>query len=203
MAYSAWILEYFLDTGLSYSHAFVSELSARDQPYRWLFGGADAVAGVLATAAAAVMLALRPPRDHWATTGWLGLAVFGISTAADVLLFPLDCAVSQSTECRVAEDAGRVSLGHQIHTGTSALAGTGLCTAAVTLSVAVRGKRRLSPLTGPVGRWLVGGLIVATVATLVLVPFAYGHGVPQRAQVGLATCWLVAAGLAVRRATAR
>ncbi|MGB8946540.1 MAG: DUF998 domain-containing protein, partial [Streptomyces sp.] len=76
VAYSAWILEVFLGTGLSPLTSYVSELAARDQPFSTLFRTTDLTAGLLILAGAAGALLWLPRR--WSTVvGWAGLALFG------------------------------------------------------------------------------------------------------------------------------
>ncbi|MFG3055093.1 DUF998 domain-containing protein [Kitasatospora sp. NPDC048239] len=51
VAYTAWVLEVVLSTGLDPVQAYVSELAAEDQPLGGLFRATDLVAGLAAIAA--------------------------------------------------------------------------------------------------------------------------------------------------------
>jgi hypothetical protein len=195
--YSAWLLSYALPTRVGTVDAYVSELTARDQPYRLLYVACDAFAGLLAIGVAAY--AGRAERFRNAPGdvigAWLALGVFGLATVLDVA-FPMDCAPSVTAACHTAESLGRVSASHEIHSGTSTVA-----YAAILLNMALvcRSERR-APGTWPrLGR-AAGPLTlvtaVSTAVVLALVPSGEWVGIPQRVSVLAVAVWLVALGRA-------
>ncbi|EHR49332.1 hypothetical protein SacmaDRAFT_1040 [Saccharomonospora marina XMU15] len=115
-AHLGWVLEYFLDTGLSPLHSFPGELSADGQPHREVFRMAEWVAG------AAFLLAV-PPLLRVAPVHWQGRLTVAVVCVFGLLLllhatFPPDCAPSVSQLCRDRDD---VSASHRIHHATSVL----------------------------------------------------------------------------------
>ncbi|MDV5145150.1 DUF998 domain-containing protein [Streptomyces sp. SBC-4] len=209
LAYTAWLLEVLVGTGLDPVRTYVSELAAADQPLGGLFRATDLAAGLLVLAGALTGLAAthRPRRRRpWALGGWIALAVFGAATAADSQL-PLSCAPTADPECAARETAGLVPATHMAHAVSSSLAMTGAVAAMVALTVAARRYGDWRPLarTGPA---LVVLQLAATAWTLAAVAaFETGRGtwalgVGQRLQVLLVAVWLVvlAGSLARRRA---
>ncbi|MFE4614930.1 DUF998 domain-containing protein [Streptomyces sp. NPDC056747] len=209
LAYTAWLLEVLVATGLDPVRTYVSELAAADQPLGGLFRATDLAAGLLVLAGAlAGLAATRRPRRHepWALGGWIALAVFGAATAADSRL-PLSCAPTADPECAARETAGLVPATHLAHAVSSSLAMTGVLAAMVALTVAARRYGHWRPLarTGPA---LVVLELAATVWTLAAVAaFEAGKGTwslgaGQRLQVLLVAVWLavLAGSLRPRRA---
>ncbi|MER5205312.1 DUF998 domain-containing protein [Streptomyces sp. NPDC002825] len=212
LAYTAWLLEVLVRTGLDPVRTYVSELAAADQPLGGLFRATDLAAGLLVLTGALTGLASgrprRPPdagvptrarrpgraRRPWLLTGWIALAVFGAATAADSRL-PLSCAPTADPECAARETAGLVPATHTAHAVSSSLAMTGALAALVALTTAARryGRWPLLARTGPV---LVALELAATAWTLAAVAaFEAGKGVwslgaGQRLQVLLVAVWL-------------
>ncbi|WP_432120390.1 DUF998 domain-containing protein [Streptomyces sp. S1] len=206
LAYTAWVLEVLVRTGLDPVRTYVSELAAADQPLGGLFRATDLTAGLLVLAGALTGLAgtwrRRPGgrtsrttgRDPWAVGGWIALAVFGAATVADSRL-PLSCAPTVDPVCAARETAGLVPATHAAHAVSSSLAMTGALAALVALTVAARRHDRRGPLarTGPA---LVALEFAATAWTLAAVAaFEAGRGVwalgaGQRLQVLLVAAWL-------------
>lgn len=203
LAYSVWLLELPLATGLDPVQSYVSELAATDQPLGALFRTADLVAGLLLLAAALPAL-VAARRRFWAAAGWAALALFGAATAADSRL-PLSCAPTADTACQAREDAGLVPFTHAAHAVSSGLAMAGAVTAVVALTVAARRYGWWPPLarTGPV---LVVLELAATAWTLVAVAAfeaGRGHwalGAGQRAQLLLVAVWLLLLAWSLRAA---
>ncbi|GEB61148.1 DUF998 domain-containing protein [Streptomyces gardneri] len=209
LAYTSWVLEVLVRTGLDPVRTYVSELAAADQPLGGLFRATDLVAGLLVLAGALTGLAAsrgprsprgsrspRRPRPHerWALGGWIALAVFGAATAVDSRL-PLSCAPTADPECAARETAGLVPATHTAHAVSSSLAVTGAIAAMIALTVAARryGRRRPLARTGPA---LVVLELAATAWTLAAVAaFEAGKGTwalgaGQRLQVLLVAVWL-------------
>ncbi|GAA1537270.1 hypothetical protein GCM10009730_53180 [Streptomyces albidochromogenes] len=202
-AYSAWVLEAVLATGLDPLRTYVSELAASDQPFGGLFRSTDLVAGLLILAGALVALAGYRPRGRWDATGWAALALFGAATAADSRL-PMSCATTADAACAAREAAGLVPFTHAAHTWSSSVASTAAVVGVVALTVAARCHGRPSSLArfGPV---LAAAEVAATAWTLAsIAAFEAGHGTwllgaGQRLQVLTAALWLVVLAWSVAR----
>ncbi|MFE0643337.1 DUF998 domain-containing protein [Streptomyces sp. NPDC058877] len=196
-AYTAWVLEVVLSTGLNPIETYVSELAAQDQPLGGLFRATDLTAGLLAFAGGllALLQSARCPkaRRPWSLTGWLGVALFGAATAADALL-PLSCKPTVDPACASRETAGMVPATHQAHAISSSLAMSGALVALVSLTIAARRYGEFAPLAryGPV---LVMLELLATAWTLgAMTAFTAGRGTwalgaGQRLQVLLVAVW--------------
>ncbi|MFE1547197.1 DUF998 domain-containing protein [Streptomyces sp. NPDC058718] len=206
LAYTAWLLEVLVRTGLDPVRTYVSELAAADQPLGGLFRATDLAAGLLVLAGALAGLAATRRHGPWALGGWIALAVFGAATAADSRL-PLSCAPTADPECAARETAGLVPATHLAHAVSSSLAMAGALAAMVALTVAARRYGHWRPLarTGPA---LVVLELAATAWTLAAVAaFEAGKGTwslgaGQRLQVLLVAVWLavLAGSLPHRRA---
>ncbi|MEU7068866.1 DUF998 domain-containing protein [Streptomyces narbonensis] len=194
LAYTSWVLEVLVRTGLDPVRTYVSELAAADQPLGGLFRATDLVAGLLVLAGALAGLAASGGRGRWALGGWIALAVFGAATAVDSRL-PLSCAPTADPECAAREDAGLVPATHMAHAVSSSLALTGAIAAMIALTVAARRYGHWRPLArhGPA---LVVLELAATAWTLAAVAaFEAGKGTwalgaGQRLQVLLVAVWL-------------
>ncbi|GHC66388.1 DUF998 domain-containing protein [Streptomyces flavofungini] len=210
-AYTTWVLEAFLPTGLSPLRSYVSELAATDQPYGTFFRSLDFGAGVL-VCAGAVLALLRGARPAGltrglallTTLGWVGVAVFGAATAADSRL-PLSCAPTADAACAARERAGLVPAAHSAHAVSSSVAVAGALVGMVLLTVVVRkAGARAGVRAGGLLALLLGVELAATVWTLAAVAaFDAGHGtwglgVAQRLQLLTIAVWLVGVAWLVR-----
>ncbi|MFG2144423.1 DUF998 domain-containing protein [Streptomyces sp. NPDC048696] len=202
LAYTAWVLEVLLHTGLDPVQTYVSELGAVDQPLGGLFRATDLTAGVLVLAGSAWAL-WRCERRPWTVTGWAALVLFGASTVADSRL-PLSCAPTVDPECAARETAGLVPATHTAHAVSSSLAMAGALVGIVALTVAARRYGRWAPLAR-VGPVLVVLELTVTLWTLAAIAaFEAGRGTwslgaGQRAQVLLVAVWLGVLAHAVAR----
>ncbi|MFF2953627.1 DUF998 domain-containing protein [Kitasatospora sp. NPDC057965] len=209
LAYTAWVLEVVLSTGLDPVQAYLSELAAEDQPLGGLFRATDLVAGLAVLAAAVLALtAFRGPvraragTGRWAVAGWAGLALFGAATAADSRL-PLSCAPTSDEMCAARETAGLVPATHTAHAVTSSLAVLGALGGLTALTVAARRHGRWPPVRR-YGPWLLGAELLATGWSLgAIAAFEAGHGTwalgaGQRLQVLLVALWLALLAAALR-----
>ncbi|GAA2799791.1 hypothetical protein GCM10010505_28400 [Kitasatospora aburaviensis] len=68
VAYTAWVLEVVLSTGLDPVQAYISELAAEDQALGGLFRGTDLVAGLAVLAAAGTALIAGPASPQFTRT---------------------------------------------------------------------------------------------------------------------------------------
>ncbi|GGY12378.1 DUF998 domain-containing protein [Streptomyces tanashiensis] len=203
LAYTAWVLEVLVRTGLDPVRTYVSELAAADQPLGGLFRATDLTAGLLVLAGALTVLAGTRDRRPLLLTGWIALAVFGAATAVDSRL-PLSCAPTADPECAARETAGLVPATHTAHAVSSSLATAGALVALVALTAAARRYGQWPPLarTGPV---LVVLELAATAWTLAAVAaFEAGKGIwslgaGQRLQVLLVAVWLAVLALSLLR----
>ncbi|MET9598998.1 DUF998 domain-containing protein [Streptomyces sp. NPDC006459] len=197
-AYTAWVLEVVLSTGLNPIETYVSELAAQDQPLGGLFRATDFTAGLLAFTGGLLalfrLLRCAESRRPWAVTGWAGVTLFGAATAADAWL-PLSCTPTVDPVCAARETAGLVPATHQAHAVSSGLAMTGALVGLVALTVAARRYGWFAPLAhyGPA---IVVLELLATVWTLTAIAlFTAGRGTwalgaGQRLQVLLVAIWL-------------
>ncbi|MGH4027871.1 DUF998 domain-containing protein [Actinomycetota bacterium Odt1-20B] len=205
VAYSAWVLEALLTTGLDPVLAYVSELAAQDQPYGVLFRTTDLVAGLLVLAGAGCGLFSRAlPRRPLAVAGWAALALFGAATAADSRL-PLSCAPTSDSACAARERDGLVPATHTAHSVSSSVAVTAALVAMVLLTLAARRYGALPPLArrGPAFVALELAATVWTLAGIAALDTGRGSwalGLGQRLQVLLIAVWLgLLAGTVTRR----
>ncbi|MEU6299721.1 DUF998 domain-containing protein [Streptomyces erythrochromogenes] len=197
-AYTAWVLEVVLSTGLNPIETYVSELAAQDQPLGGLFRATDFTAGMLAFAGGLLalvrLLKYAESRRAWAVAGWAGVTLFGAATAADAWL-PLSCTPTADPECAARETAGLVPATHQAHAVSSSLAMTGALVGLMAMTVAARRYGWFAPLArfGPA---LVVMELLATAWTLsAIAMFTAGRGTwalgaGQRLQVLLVAIWL-------------
>jgi hypothetical protein len=206
VAYTAWVLEVVVATGLDPVQAYVSELAAADQPLGGLFRATDLVAGLLVLAGALTALSAGE-RRAWTTAGWAALALFGAATAADSRL-PLSCAPTSDPVCAARETAGLVPATHTAHAVSSSLAMVGALAALILLTVAARRHGSWPPLRR-FGPPLVLAELAATLWTLAAVTaFTAGQGIwslgaGQRLQVLLVACYVALLARCVARAPER
>lgn len=194
--YSAWVAEFFLDTGLDPAHSFLSELDAADQPYRHFFSTADLLTGMLSIGAAALGVVSSDHRG-FTLTGWIAVGVFGAATIADSQL-PIECVAENDPSCPV-EPSGLFPQLHHIHALTSTVAVFAIFTAMVAFTVAAFRYRTL-PMMRTVGLVVLIATSVATAWLMIAdnLPGSNGLGVAQRIQVTGMSIYLIVLGLAVR-----
>lgn len=187
VTYASWVLQFPLNPGLDPVNGYVSELSASDQPFHYLFAAGDFVAGLLTIVVVFAVLRSVRPRGC-ALAGWLALVVFGVFSIADAL-FAMDCAPNSDTTCALRERAGKVSFAHQFHSLTSVCVVTAGIVSLIALTVAARRSRRLPVIA----RWSWLLLVIETVAAAATLPLMYFGvllGVIERVQVAMISVWL-------------
>ncbi|MGW2399867.1 DUF998 domain-containing protein [Kitasatospora sp. NPDC001664] len=206
LAYTAWVLEVVLSTGLDPVQTYVSELAAEDQPLGGLFRATDLVAGLAVLAGAGTALRCLERRP-WSVAGWAALALFGLATAVDSRL-PLSCTPTADPECAARETAGLVPATHTAHAISSSLAMVGAIGAVVLLTVAARRYGWWRPLAR-YGPWLVVAELLATTWSLTAIAaFEAGRGTwtpgaGQRSQILLIAVWLAVLAVSVGRSPGR
>lgn len=188
VAYSAWLLEFLLPTGVSPVRSFVSEHYVASLPHDWLFRSDDIIAGCLYLVAAVAVGRLLP-RGWISTAIVLGLAVFGGTTIADALFVP-DCLTTVDRVCLHRELTGQVSWHHIVHLGSSVIS-------QIAVVAVLFGVERLAAWFGTVAqRWLARfALTVVAITAIGCVTFyrAGWVGVAQRVElivIAAATLWV-------------
>ncbi|WP_338887166.1 DUF998 domain-containing protein [Rhodococcus sovatensis] len=194
--YSAWVAEFFLDTGLDPAVSFLSELDAADQPYRHFFSTADLLTGIMLIAAAALGLTAFM-RRRLTITGWIAIGIFGAATIADSQL-PIECVAANDPSCPV-EPSGLFPQLHHIHALTSTIAVFAVFTAMIAFTAAAYRYRTL-PLLRTMGLTVLAVTSLATAWLMIAdnLPGSSGLGIAQRIQVSGMSAYLVVLGLAVR-----
>jgi hypothetical protein len=180
VTYASFLLESFVSPDLDDVDGYVSELSAADQPFHWIYSSGDLITGALVIIVATIALrTLR--RRPWATIGWTFLLLFGVCAIGDAT-FPLDCAPSLDTGCALRERAGKVSFSHEFHALTSSAVITCAIVALLALTIAARRYQWWPPLA----RWgwpLAAAEMVSALTTLVLMITGTWLGIAQRVQI--------------------
>ncbi|WP_255182438.1 DUF998 domain-containing protein [Rhodococcus sp. 06-1460-1B] len=196
LLYSAWVAEFFLDTGLDPARSFLSELDARDQPYREFFSTADVVTGSLMILAA-VLGFLVSPRRRLVVTGWVASGIFGIATIADAKL-PLECVAADDPSCPI-EPSGLFPQLHHLHALTSTIAVFAIFTVMIAFTLAAF-RYRAYPLLRTLGVAVLAITALATAWLMVAdnLPGDHGLGIAQRVQVGGMSAYLVVLGCALK-----
>src|SRR4051794_28809069 len=201
ITYSYLLLDLLLSS-LDPRRAFVSEESARDQPWHQLFAAFDLTAGILIVVLGVGLLRARVPGGTF-LAGTISLITFGASTIG-VALLPLDCAPSASVACQLRENTGAVSWMHQGHTVVSVTASASVMLSLLLLGLSLRSR----PRWRQAGRasLIVIGPVFALSAVLSAVGLGWGRsegdgtpggdarellGVFERAEIMLVVGWLL------------
>jgi hypothetical protein len=178
VAYSMWILEFVLPTGLSPVRSFVSEHYVISQPYHALLRSADVVAGVAYMAAASRLTRLLP-HGLAGTAVAIGLGVFGLTTVTDAVFVP-DCIATTDPVCERLELTGHVSWQHLLHLGSSAAS-------QIAIILVALGIEHLATVYGTapervVTRVLLAILVISGLGCLTFYEIGW-VGIPQRIQL--------------------
>lgn len=138
LASLTWAFAGVLNPAMSQLHAFVSEYSARDQPWRYLFQTTDVIMGTLLCLAglATLVWARHRPlgRQGWSGVGFVAGGFFSVLDA----LVTMDCSPTRSQACMAAEEAGHVSVNHIVHVGTSTIVVVGFALPILLLNSTLR-----------------------------------------------------------------
>ena len=178
VAYSMWILEFVLPTGLSPLRSFVSEHYVVSQPYHALLRSADVAAGVVYMVVAS-RLARVLRHDLAGVAVVIGLGVFGLTTVTDAVFVP-DCIATTDPVCERLEFTGHVSWQHLLHLGSSVAS-------QIAIIVVAFGIEHLATLYGTaaervVTRVLLAILVISGVGCLTFYEIGW-VGIPQRIQL--------------------
>ncbi|MFI0187664.1 DUF998 domain-containing protein [Streptomyces sp. NPDC017082] len=189
LAYSSFVLEAFLHTGLSPLHSYVSELSVTGRPYAFLFRAGDITAGC-GLLALAMALARRLPATRRRTSGCVALAVTAAASIGDGV-WPMPCAPSLDPVCRATDSADLDQQLGQIHTLSSLAEFAGAILAMLLLSKVLQCTGHRSP-----ARWsFSAGVATAALGALEIAMALTGVrwvGLSERAQVLLVSAWCAA-----------
>lgn len=206
LTYNTWVLWKPLNGHRAIFDGYLSELSAADQPHALFFRGGDLITALIVAALGIRALILWRRRVHWAASvgtappgRWWAVAsaallLFGVATFFDAL-FPMDCSPTLSASCRVLEETGQLSRGHDAHTVASVGAQVGIVVSMIATSIAlVR-----SPCPQPRRRRVVLAITVVEVVALtammvMLVLGLPGLGYAQAVMVVMASGWFAAVG---------
>lgn len=178
VAYSMWLLEFVLPTGLSPLQSFDSEHYVVSEPYQALFRGFDVMAGTAYVVASVRLRRLLPPEPPGAIVA-IGLGVFGLTTVADALFVP-DCIATMDPVCERLEFTGHVSWHHLLHLGSSVVSQLAFIAVAFGIQrlATLRGTARERILT----RLLLVLLLLAGLACVTCYAVDW-VGIPQRIQL--------------------
>ncbi|MSS45490.1 DUF998 domain-containing protein [Cutibacterium sp. WCA-380-WT-3A] len=188
LASLTWAFAGIINPAMSQLHAFVSEYSARDQPWRYLFQITDIVMGVSLGVAGVSTLAWvrqrRPQRQGWSGIGFVAGGFFSILDA----LITMDCSPTRSPACLAAENAGDVSVSHIIHIGTSTIVVIGFALPILLLNSTMTRFRGIGLVVA--WAWVFFTLFngIGAVGWLDGTPVDY-TGLWQRFSLGLGTLW--------------
>lgn len=206
LTYNTWLLWQPMNGQRAIFQGYLSELSASDQRHSFFFRGGDLITAVIVAALGLRAIALwrghhraadrgaRPRPGRWWPVAWASLLIFALATFFDAF-FAMDCSPTLSPQCRVAEEAGRLSAVHYAHTFTSVGAQVGIVASLVATYVAmVRSSRQTR-----IRRRIVLGLASVEVGALavmlvLLVLDRPGLGYPQAVMVVIASLWFAAVG---------
>ncbi|MGP4021804.1 DUF998 domain-containing protein [Actinomadura sp. 3N407] len=180
LAYATFLLGSVLNPDLDFFNGYVSELSAADQPFHYVYSAGDLVTGVL-TILVALGTLRKLTRRPLATAGWTFLGLFGLFAIGDAV-FPLDCAPSLDTWCALRERSGHVSFSHQLHAVTSSAVIICWLAALVLLSLAAS-RYGWWPALARWGRRLALTQTVLAACTLTAMYMGQWLGVVQRVQI--------------------
>lgn len=197
VSYSSWILEFVLPLRLNPATSFLSELSTVGKPYRVLFQVADGVTGTPLIVAAVLAWIHWPRQSRLITTGWVALAVFGVSTIIDAVV-PLTCVPKPPH--RRCVPPGMVPQLHSIHALTSTIAVNALYVAMVAFTLAAWRCSYLRTLR----TWGLAAMLACATGTAWMLiadnlTGDYALGIAQRLEVGAMSLWLVILGSVVAR----
>ena len=110
--YNDWVLAPVLNPAMSTRASLISEISARTQPYHWVFQLLDVAAGVLTLAllpCLARLLKKEPALWRWAL--FAGVALLGADSIIDAGL-PIACAPSMDVHCSLTAAHSLVTQAH-------------------------------------------------------------------------------------------
>jgi hypothetical protein len=192
LLYANWLVQLVLPVHLNPFTTYVSELSALSQPYHSVFRTMDVISGLAVASGAALALAISR-RGAAAVSGWIAVALFGLSNVMDALT-PLQCTITVRTACRAPRDHDvwrwlgdphlYASLGEEVFFVAAWIA---ICFAL--RSSGAPATRRIAVILGAaaVSASIAAGALTADLTFL-------GHdallGLPQRVEVLLMAVWI-------------
>ena len=112
--FNDWVLAPLLNPALSTRTALISEISARTQPYHWVFQILDIAAGVVTLALLlCVFRLLRKQPAAWRWLLFLGVGLIGTDSIVDASL-PISCAPSIDVHCSLGTLQSYITDAHMI-----------------------------------------------------------------------------------------
>ncbi len=112
--YNDWVLAPVLNPGLSTHASLISEISARTQPYHWVFQTLDIGAGMLTLVLLPCTLRLLGKQPAiWRWLLFAGVALIGSDSIIDAML-PLSCAPSVDVHCSISAMHSLITDAHMV-----------------------------------------------------------------------------------------
>jgi Protein of unknown function (DUF998)/Alpha/beta hydrolase family len=192
IANSFFLYSWWAGSTLNPRDTFVSELASSGQPGAMWYRISDVVTGTLLISG--ILLSWTEVwNSRWTRVAQISTLVLGFFTALDSLI-PLDCVPSIDRACRAAEEAGTVSIAHQMHSVSGVIEGFCLN---LTIFALAFGVWRVPPW-GILARVALG-LGVVYFALNVLISYQYldlkgGLGIVQRLQIVMFSALIAAVG---------
>ena len=205
LTYNTWALSGAVHARSRIFLGYLSEFSASDQPHNLFFRTGDfltaLVVGALGVRALLVWPGLVPRRPRWWWVAAAALLLFSLSTLLDSF-FSMDCSPTLDAQCKVLEEAGRLSAVHYAHTFTSVGAQTGITTSMIAAYIALlRGAVGGPRLRRAVLAVCLAEVVPLTVMMAMLAAGVPGIGYPQAVMVAVSSVWFAGVGVALQAGT--
>jgi|GEM_PF-1143328 len=171
-----WVLALWLNPKVSMRYSLISELSARSQPYHWVFQRCDMAAGLVVVVLLPFLARwLRKHLFKYAKRIVLLVALVGLGSIIDASM-PISCAASvQGAICAVQAHAPLIS-DHLLESTVSVVA---LLLASILVWRAARSRDMLLARTS-LAMVVLQGVVVLSVLVMLVVHVPW-YGIPHRA----------------------
>ncbi|HKR81846.1 MAG TPA: DUF998 domain-containing protein [Candidatus Saccharimonadales bacterium] len=114
LLYNDWMLAPLLNPAMSTRVSLISEISARTQPYHWVFQTLDILGGVLVLALLPCLFRLLQKRPAaWRWLLFIGVGLIGADSIIDASL-PISCAPSLDVHCTLGTFRSYLTDAHMI-----------------------------------------------------------------------------------------
>ncbi|HEX3568377.1 MAG TPA: DUF998 domain-containing protein [Candidatus Saccharimonadales bacterium] len=122
LLFNNWLLQPLLNPALSLNHAVISEISARTQPYHWVFQTLDIAAGALTLLCLPYMLRFARQVKLPLYGLLVGMvALLGIDSILDASL-AISCAPTIDLHCSLTNSHSLITEAHMVESTTTGLA---------------------------------------------------------------------------------